>query len=100
MEYSKWKMNAPHTPSGRFANICLLPNRMQPVMVFRPSSGDDVEERLLDRFRDGAARACPDGAPVDFADRRDLNRRAGQARLVGVEQLFELPGARFYFVTH
>src|SRR5215510_150454 len=71
MQYGKWKMKAPHVLSSRFANIRLLPNRMQPVMVFRPSSGDDVEERLLDRFRDGAARACPDGAPVDFADRRD-----------------------------
>src|SRR5262249_10262996 len=84
---------------NRSTNPNLLIHRIQPVAVFRPTPGDDVEEGLLDRFSDGAARAGADRAPVDFADRRDLNRRAGQERLVGVEQLVELQGADFDSVT-
>src|SRR5882672_3767464 len=84
---------------SRFANAGFLPNRMQPAAVFRPSSGDGFKECFLDRFRDWAGRAVADSAPVDFADRGDLDRRAGQEGLVGVEQLVEFERADFDFVT-
>src|SRR5262245_45750843 len=99
MNNDKWKSLTIYVVYlSRSTNPDLLIHRIQPVAVFRPASRDDVEECLLDRFRDGAARAGADRAPVDFANRRDLNRRAGQERLVGVEQLVELQGADFDFV--
>ena len=53
-------------------------------MIFRPPPGDDIKKRLLDRLRNGTARAVADRLPVHFADRRDLDRRAGKERFIGV----------------
>src|SRR5262249_23530042 len=83
----------------RSSNPGLLPDRMQPMVILRSTSGDNFEERLLNGFRDGTSRAVADCAPVNFADRRDLDRRAGQERFVGVEQLVERQRADFDFVT-
>src|SRR5262245_41089921 len=100
MNNDKWKSLTIYVAQlNRSTNPSLLIYRIQPVAVFRPASGDGVDERLLNRFSDGAARSGADRAPVDFADRRDLNRRAGQERLVGFEQLVELQGADFDLVT-
>src|SRR5262249_37786336 len=83
--------------SSRFTNPCLLPDRMQPVAIFWPSSGDDVEKCFLNRFGDGTARASADSAPLNFPDRHDLDSRAGQEGFIGVEQLVELQRADFDF---
>ena len=54
----------------------------QPVGVARVPSVDDREEQLLEPRRDRTRPAGPDAPAVQLADRRDLDRRSGEERLV------------------
>src|SRR5262249_20942361 len=54
----------------------------QPALVLPLAPGHDVEECRLEHRRQRTARAGPDLAAVDLADRRDLRRGAGEEDLV------------------
>src|SRR4051794_34239718 len=55
----------------------------EPMGVFEILAIHDVEEGVLDLLGDRPARADADLHAVEFADRRDLGRGAGEEGLVG-----------------
>src|SRR5690349_6373958 len=55
----------------------------EPVGVLGIAAVHDVEERALDLLGDGPARSDADLDAVEFADRRDLGRGAGEEGFFG-----------------
>src|SRR5881628_1915337 len=63
-------------------------NRTQPLAVTRAAPAHSIKEHPLNLSRDGAALARADDSLLDFADRRDFRRRAGEESFVRTEQIF------------
>src|SRR2546430_796992 len=66
-----------------------LPGVREPAVVLRKPTVHGVEVRLLDAKRDRSRLASSHRMSVHLRDRRNLDRRAGEERLIGAGDVIE-----------